>query len=151
MTYHPATTLSLDLLADWRWLLGGLPHLCGWASSGDLFYSDDRGRVWRLDTGAGETNLVAESSDSFEEMLLDPSCAEALLLLPVLRAFEMTNGPLSAGHCLGFTTLPVFGGAYTADNRYAISVVGHASFTGDMHRQIRDLPDGAVIRLKVIP
>jgi hypothetical protein len=45
----------------------------------------------------------------------------------------------------------VFGGAYTADNRYSIRIAEHASFTGDLHRQIRDLPDGTVVKRRVVP
>lgn len=107
--------------------------------------------MWRLDTGSGEPDLVADSSEAFERMLTDASVAEDLLLLPVVRTFEVVHGELAADHCLGFTTLPVFGGAYTADNRYALPVVEHASFTGDVHRQIRDHPDGTAIRLKTVP
>jgi hypothetical protein len=149
--FHPATSEIGDLLAEWRWLLGGRARVHGWSSAGDVFYADDRGRIWRLDTGAGESACVAESAEAFERALSDPAAAEELLLLPVVDAFEAARGRLNAGQCLGFATLPVFGGAYTADNRYPIAVVEHAAFTGDVHRQIRDLPDGASIELKVVP
>ena len=140
-----------DLLAAWRWLLGEEPRLVGWSSSGDLFYADGNAAVWRLDTGAGSTELVAASINEFESVLTDPRRREELLLLAVVRAFEAAAGKLSEGQCLGFTTLPVLGGAYWVENRYALSVVEHASFTGDVHRQIRDLPEGAKVRLEIVP
>jgi hypothetical protein len=45
----------------------------------------------------------------------------------------------------------VLGGSYSVENRYAISIAEHASFSGDLHRQIRDLPDGTAVRVKVVP
>ena len=149
--FHQNSSSTPDLLADWRWLLGGRPRLTGWSSAGDLFYFDEATRVCRLDTGSGEFVLIADSISDFNSQLDDPVKAEELLLLPVVRAFEAAHGPLPEGRCLGFTTLPVFGGAYSIENRYSISVIEHASFTGDLHRQIRDLPDGTAIRLKVVP
>jgi len=149
--FHSANSASADLLAEWRWLLGAHARLCGWSAAGDLFYSDEHGQVWRLDTGAGEPDSVASSDQAFEQLLGDPERADELLLLPVVRAFEELHGPLGEGRCLGFTTMPVFGGDYTVENRFTISVTEHASFTGDLHRQIRDLPDGTAIQLRVVP
>jgi len=95
--------------------------------------------------------LVAESPAAFELALANPPRAEDLLLLPVVHAFELAKGKLAPGCCLGFTTLPVFGGAYTAENRYAIRIVEYASLTGDLHRQIRDLPGGTEVHRRVVP
>lgn len=149
--FHPSTLGSADLLAEWRWLLGGQPRFRGWSAAGDLFYSDEHGQVWRLDAGAGQRECVASSDQAFEQLLADPQETEELLLLPVVRAFEELHGTLGDGHCLGFNTLPVFGGTYTVENRCVVLVAEHASFTGDVHRQIRDLPDGTAIRIKVVP
>ena len=149
--FHPATPATPDLLAQWRWLLGGRPRLYGWSTSGDLFYADSQGQLWRLDAGAGEIESVADSEGAFAAQLEDAEAAEALLLLPVVRDYEAAHGALADGQCLGYRTLPVFGGAYTTENRYALAVIEHASVTGDVHRQIRDLPDGAQVALRVIP
>ena len=148
---YPASSVTVDLLSAWRWLLGGRPRLHSWSAAGDLFYSDERGQVWQLDLGAGDAECVAESSAAFEQSLRDPDTADERLLLPVVREFEQVHGPLGPHRCLSFTTLPVFGGSYGIDNRYALAVVQHAAYTGDIHRQIRDLPDGTAIRLKVVP
>ena len=149
--FHHATPATPDLLAEWRWLLGGIPRLLGWSSSGDLFYVDERARACRLDTGSGDMEVIADSRTEFDSLLADGSRIDDLLLLPVVREFESAHGPLPEASCLGFTTLPVLGGSYSVENRYVISIAEHAAFTGDVHRQIRDLPDGTAIRLKVVP
>jgi hypothetical protein len=149
--FYPKTPSTADLLAEWRWLLGGRPRLLGWSSAADLFLVDEGSRACRLDTGTAEIEIVAGSAAAFEALLHDAERADDLLLGAVVRQFESVHGTIGEGHCLGFTTLPVLGGAYTVENRVVISIVEHAALTGDLHRQLRDLPDGTAIRLKVIP
>ena len=83
-------------------------------------------------------------------MLENPSEAARLLLAPVIAEFVRLHGPFPLGTCLGFTQLPVLGGAYTIENRYRLSAVEHFSLTGDLHRQLRDLPDGAKVRIRTV-
>lgn len=148
--YHSARDHQ-DLLTNWRWLIGGLPTLLGWSSAGDLFVAQPSGVVQRIDTGYGELEPVAESIAQFEEALRDPEVEWELCLLPVVRQFEQEHGPLLGDECLGFTTLPIFKGSYAADNRFRLGIGEHAAFTGDLHGKLRDLPDGAPVRLKIIP
>jgi hypothetical protein len=44
----------------------------------------------------------------------------------------------------------ILGGQYTFDNLYAGSPLEGMTFKGDLAMQIRDLPDGTKIRLRVI-
>ena len=140
-----------DLLANWRWLLGGYARLLGWSSSGDLFVIDPCGVVSRLDAGGGDLEPVAATAADFHRLLHDPEGVDDLLLLPVVRAFERRYGPLRPGECLGFTTLPILGGGYTAENRFRLPIVEHAAVTGDLHRQLRDLPDGTKVSVRIVP
>jgi hypothetical protein len=142
---------SADLLQEWRWLIGGHPRTIGWSLSGDVFYQDFEGRVWHLDTGAGETELVAASRDAFFDLLSNSATEAELLLRPVVEDFVDNHGPLLADECLGFTRLPILGGTYSAENRYRLSMTEHAAVTGDMHRQLRDLPDGTAVRVTTVP
>jgi hypothetical protein len=142
--------LTADLISNWRWLLGGSARLLGWTSSGDLLIVDTKGVVTRVDTGGGDLEPCASSIGEFYRGLEDHGLSEGILLLSVVREFEARYGPLGPAECLGFITLPVFGGAYSIENRRRVPIAEHASFTGDVHRQIRDLPDGAQVSFKVI-
>ena len=139
-----------DPLAEWRWKLGGSSKVIALSRSGDAFVLQPDGSVSWLDTGAGEVSPVAPSREEFGRMLESPSNATRLLLAPVVEEFVRLHGPFPAGTCLGFTQLPTLGGAYTVDNRYRLSAVEHFAVTGDLHRQLRDLPDGAKVRLRVV-
>jgi len=148
--YHSAEDQQ-ELLANWRWLLGGLPRLLGWSSSGDLFVAQPSGVVHRLDTAFGALDPVAETVADFERALEDPELVWDMCLVPVVRQFEDEHGPLLEHECLGFTTLPILGGSYAVDNRYRIAIGEHAAFTGNLHAQLRDVPDGAKVRLRIDP
>jgi hypothetical protein len=148
--FHESDSTA-DLLEGWRWLLGGTARLLGWAESGDLFVIDAKGVVLHLDTGSGDLEPCASSVPEFYRELENGESTERLLLLPVVREFAVRHGRFRPGECLGFTTLPVFGGDYSVENRFRLSVAEHAAFTGDVHRQIRDLPDGAQVSARVIP
>src|SRR6185503_15095204 len=145
---HEASASDQRLLAEWRWLTGGLPRLLAWSSGGDLFVSNPDGSVAMIDCGAGELAVVARSEAEFRTHMLDERQADEMLQRPVVEAFEAHHGQLAPDQCLGYTKLPILGGEYTVGNRFSLSIAEHASFTGDLHRQIRDLPDGSQVTLK---
>jgi hypothetical protein len=149
--FYETPTTTADLLAEWRWLIGGHPIQVGWSLSGDLFFTDREGRVCRLDTGGGDVEVVAESHSDFHQQLSDPARADEILLTKVVQSYEAHHGKLGEGRCLGFIVLPVLGGTYSDENRRAINIAEHAGFTGDVFRQIRDLPDGTKVRFQIDP
>jgi hypothetical protein len=139
-----------DPLADWRWKIGGGATIVALSRSGDAFVAQADGKVWWLDTGAGELEQVAASRTEFAELLTDPANASRLLLTPVVEEFVRLHGPFPSGKCLSFTQLPVLGGSYSIENRWLAPAVEHFGVTGDMHRQIRDVPDGAKVQIRVV-
>jgi hypothetical protein len=116
-----------------------------------LFLAGANGQIMLLDPGGGDIEVVAESISAFRSLLVDPQHAPNLLQEPVVRAFEEQHGPMAAGHCLSYTQLPVLGGAYSSENRFTLSIGEHAAVTGEMHRQLRDLPDGAKVKVRIVP
>jgi hypothetical protein len=148
--FHQASTKHA-LLEPWRWLIGGAPTLVGWSAGGDMFIEQADGKIAMIDLGAANVSVVADGKAEFRAQLATPRGAAELLQLAVVEAFVSTHGALHRDCCLGYTTLPALGGSYTVDNRYSVRIEEHAAFTGDVHRQIRDLPDGAKVTIKIVP
>ena len=140
-----------DLLAEWRWKIGGGPRTVVLSRSGDAFVAKQDGTVDWLDCGAGTCEQVAGSLDEFWQLLETPTRSRELLLTPVIEEFISRHGPFPPATCLGFTTLPILGGSYALDNRFLISATEHLAGTGDLNRQIRDIPDGTAVRIKIVP
>jgi hypothetical protein len=138
-----------DPLAEWRWRIGGGAKIVALSRSGDAFVSQSDGKVWWLDTGAGELEEVATSAEAFFELLADSSEANRLLLGAVVEQFIRLHGAFPAGKCLGFTQLPMLGGSYALENRWLAPAIEHFGVTGSMHRQLRDVPDGTKVDIRV--
>jgi len=95
--FYETPAKTSDLLAQWRWLIGGHPVQLGWSSSGDLFFSDRNGRVCRVDTGGGEVAIVGASLSDFHQAISDPARADEIFLIPVVRTYEAQHGKLKQG------------------------------------------------------
>jgi len=139
-----------DLLAEWRWKVGGAATLLHVSRSGDAFGTHPDGHVWWLDTGGGELAEVAGSVTAFEALINDAAVAARLLLSPVVMEFVRLHGPFPVGRCLGYTMLPVLGGTYTVENRWLAPIHEHFGVTGELHRQLRDFPDGTPVQIRLL-
>lgn len=138
------------LLASWAWLLPR--ELTVWVVNrfGDLFVVLDDGSVWRLDLGAGTFEKTAADRDEFCDHIDEGDNADTWLLVPLVDRLVAAGKVLSPGRCYGFRIPPVVGGAYSVDNINPLPVAEVYGWSGSFHEQIRDLPDGAEIELKVI-
>lgn len=152
---HLVADVSLEdvsaALSAWSWLLKDRtwrPLLVG--AAGDVFLANTEG-VFRLDTGVGELERIAENEIGFHDSLMDPALIHDWLLEPVVEELRAGGKELGPGQCYSFTILPVFEeGSYKADNRFLLPVLEHLRVTGDVHSQINGLTDGDKVRIKVV-
>jgi hypothetical protein len=54
------------------------------------------------------------------------------------------------GQCFGYKSQLTAGGSLEPANVYVATTAEYISFMGDFHYQIRDVPDGTTVTLKVI-
>ena len=137
-----------SLLSEWRWFVGEVQRVLLVSASGDLFLTDPDGKVFWLETGSGRLDQVAASVADFEAALADEINQQKWLLAEVVEALRSKGVSLGPGQCYGFCMLAVLGGAYDGDNRVAVTAREHFGFTGYLHGQIKDLPDGTQVKLK---
>ena len=158
MHIAPPSAASHPLLIDpqpsylegWRWMVGEEATLVAASVAGDLFFRDREGRVHWIDTGAGSVQTVADDAASFARKLLTGEFSGDFLLESAVNDALRAHGPFGAGRCLGFKTLPVFGGDYGGANRVPMSANEHFAFTGHVHRKIDGLPDGTAVELETL-
>jgi Domain of unknown function (DUF1851) len=137
-------------LSAWSWLLEDgrwSPLLVG--AAGDVFLASPAG-VFRLDTGVGELERIAENESMFQRSLHDPALVHDWFLEPVIDELRANGTKLRPGQCYSYAILPVFEqGSYKAENRFALPVVEHLRVTGEIHLQVKGLTDGGRVRIKV--
>jgi hypothetical protein len=139
-----------SLLKEWRFLLPTQFRVWLLTRTGDLFITVPDGSIHMLDVGAGTLTRVAESRDAFLTRIDEPGVAEDWLMIPIVDQLVASGVVLVTGQCYSFQQLPVFGGAYTPDNRMAFPIREHFGAWGSVHRQIADLPDGSEVIFKPV-
>lgn len=138
------------LLAAWAWRLPPEFSVRLVNRFGDLFLSLPDGSVRMLDVGGGLLERIADSWDDFREGLLDPDTAENFLLIPLVDAAVQAGLHLAPDRCYCFKRPVVLGGEYAPSNVGTISIDEHYAFTGSLHEQLRDLPDGTPIEFEIV-
>ena len=115
---------------------------------GDAFVVADDGTVHMLERASHSAQLIAWSEEEFWREIEDDS--QGWQLRRLADECRLAGKILADGQCYSFTTLPVLGGDYTVENVWIIRWEEWFSFTAEIFQQIRDLPDGATVRLDVV-
>jgi T6SS immunity protein Tdi1, C-terminal len=133
------------LLSDWRWLVPESLRPFSLTMFGDWFFEDSAGRVIFLDTVAAQLSEIAPSRQAFlteraRQENLDQWFMADLALLCWERGLR--PGP---GQCLSFKIAPVLSGPLEVDNIEVCDLMVHESIQAQIHRGVKDLPEGTVI------
>jgi Domain of unknown function (DUF1851) len=133
------------LAKDWRWLVD-LDHqsLLAISPFGDLLLRDDTGEISLLDINLGV--LEYAPTNGTDPASLFPIAFDDR----IARDYRAAGLFLQPGKCYGLKIACVTGGSFEIDNIYIASVAEYVSFLGDFHYQIKDIPDGTKVKLKVV-
>ena len=123
------------------WLVNRFADLC-------LVFPD--GAVHLLDIGLGTLTRVAESRDDFCRQCDETETAAEWLMIPLVDRMVAAGMTLQPGQCYGFKRPSVLGGDYTVENMAPISIADYLGAYGSIHEQLRDLPDGTEVVVKVV-
>lgn len=137
------------VFASWSWLLPKTFTLWLVNRFADLFVVLADGSVHMLDVGAGTFDRVAASRDEFCTRIDDPETAAGWLMIPLVDRLVEAGVRLGPGQCYGFKTPPVLGGEYAVKNIGPLALADYLGAYGSLHSQLKDLPDGTQVELKV--
>jgi hypothetical protein len=151
LTITPDEDAIVAFASAWAWLLSVPFEPLLFSALGDVFLRDDTGEVFWLDTGTAELSRVATSEAEFAEHLAGE--AGVYWLMPdLVEELAAAGKILRPGWCYTFVILPIFKeGGYQVDNLNPVPAAEHLSLTGEMHQQLRALPDGAKVKLQIVP
>ncbi|WP_146392735.1 T6SS immunity protein Tdi1 domain-containing protein [Allorhodopirellula solitaria] len=135
-------------LVEWGWLL---PPKCipiCVTCFGDVFLTAESG-VYLLDLEEAAFDRYCETESSLLRTLSQDDDADVLLyssLVDRLRCVGLSIDPL---RCYHFKMPTILGGEVDVDNVGTNTIDERVRFCGDLHRQIKDLPDGTPVRFRV--
>jgi hypothetical protein len=144
-------TIPLDnvdmnsLLEWWRWLVDPSLEPQVMTALGDLFLRHPDGRIFRLDTGWGKLTEVAKDEDDFHRLRMQPQNAMTWFAPQIVGELLTRGLRLRRGECFGYRVPLVLGGEYTPDNFDSTYLEVHFGILGQIHFQVKDLPDGTPI------
>lgn len=134
----------------WRSAYDGMADGC-------LFFAEDAfggqftlksGGIYQFDPETASQELLASDLESWAEALL--SDYEVLTGYPLAHQWQARHGPLPSGKRL-VPKLPfVVGGEFSIENLYLLDAVKGMQLRGSIATQIRDLPDGAELKLEIV-
>jgi hypothetical protein len=139
------------LLANWRRLCPSKTTLLARNVFGDLFLQDETGTIYRLNTDGGSLSKVADSATEFLQMAQTQEKRQEWFMENDARAYAKKGFAPNSLQCIGFAIPAVFaeGGRHTKP--YLIDIYEHLAFLGDLHQQMKDMPDGTKVRLQISP
>jgi hypothetical protein len=149
LTFTPSEDAIAQLAAAWKWLLKDPYTPVLFSTIGDMFFVRDAGDVWWLNTGTAEVTRVADHIDQFNDRLGTDIVDEWFLPLLVEQLHVAGKVP-EEGECYTYVRLPIFEeGRYEVDNMNAVPASEHFSLTGEMHQQLRMMPDGNQVSVTI--
>ena len=94
--------------------------------------------------------IVASNRDELDRLSQDQDFLADWYMTTLVEQAKESVGPLTAGRKYCLVIPGALGGAYDSSNIKSVPLVELIRFSGDVGQQIRDLPDGAQIELRVV-
>jgi hypothetical protein len=141
----------LDTIRNaWGWI--GLDPAAVVATNafGNLIVCATDGAHWRICPEEWSCELIARSAAEFAALSSDDEFRTDWEMAPLVELARQQLGPLPDGRCYCLKLPAVIGGRYEAANLGIIALVELISFAGDMAQQIKDVPDGDQIEIKIV-
>ncbi len=152
LTIDPEGIDPVALLADWEWAMESLMLPVLVTVMGDVFAQSDSGEVCFVDVVGGEVVPVCDSSETFEEALDDDEFVAEFFYPQRVQELRDAGLKLSGRQVFSHKLPLVVGGEDEVANFETADAIVHVSIHGQIHRQVKDLPDGAEIgEIEIIP
>jgi len=139
-----------DLLSCWKWCIGEMNRVVLISSMGDFFLLGKDDAIYWLQTDCGTLTKVAENLNAFNIFLTDEDCIDNWFLPLLVEKLILSGKVPGDNEVYSFKRLPILGGDYTVENIEVTNMSVHFSFMGLICEQIKDLPDGTHVTLKVV-
>ena len=117
---------------------------------GNLLIRDNGGQIWRLCPEDLSCRVVADSEQAYASLLKDEEFTVDWEMGKLVSIAKAKLGSLKEGYRYCLKLPAILGGDYVESNLGVVPLPQLIRFSGDMAKQIKDLPDGTQVRLKVV-
>jgi hypothetical protein len=150
LSFLPSDEALAELHKAWAWFLPKTFKPIMASTLGDIFFQQDGEAIFWLNTGTAEITQVAKSHAEFLEILKTEK-ADEWFMPGLIQQLKDAGNILKPDYCYTYVTLPIFKeGKYEASNLNPVPVKEHFGITGTIHHQIREVPDGGRVKIKIV-
>jgi hypothetical protein len=134
----------------WGWIGLDPLEVVGENDFGNLIIKDVRGRYWRMTPEECTCEVIAVDRQALDALTTDQEFLHDWYMTSLVEIANQSCGPLvdDRKYCLKIPGL--LGGEYVAKNLGTVPVIELLRISGDIARQVRDLPDGAQVSLQIV-
>jgi hypothetical protein len=143
----PMASLLEVLRASWSWVLVQPTRVLARNRFGNVLVELGDASVWRVCPEDLTATEVATSVAALDTLWADEEFQTDWAVEAWIEAAESALGPLGENQCYGFKVWPVLGAPYEVENMVIKPVSEWLAVSGDVGRQVKDLPPGTQIRL----
>jgi hypothetical protein len=144
-------TMLDTIRKTWGWIVLDPVEVVAMNPFGNVIVRAADGIYWRICPEELSCRQIAQSADELKALLGDEEFQTDWEMAHLVELARQKLGPLAEGRCYCLKLPAVVGGSYDATNQRAIALEELIAFSGDIDEQIKDLPDGAQIEIKIIP
>ena len=134
----------------WSWI-GLIPsEVIASNAFGNVIVCDQAGRYWRICPEELTCQIVANSKAELDTLLVDPEFIADWEMPALVEIACASLGPLSPDRCYCLKMPALLGGEYRAENLGTNSRTELIAFSGDVAEQIKNVPDGGKVEIRVV-
>lgn len=117
---------------------------------GNVIFRDQGGAFWRICPEDLSIALIATDPEEFDFVRTEKEFEVDWSMVQLVASARSKFGKLESEQVYCLKLPAALGGQYDLSNMGIVKLKELIQLTGDLARQIKDLPDGAKVRLKII-
>lgn len=145
LTISPEGIDMDSLLTEWTWAMPEPMRPVLLTAMGDAFAQGESGAAYFIDMIEGQIRPVADDGDSFQALLRNNPFVTQHMFPSRIVELRKAGLTLPPRHVYSYKQLLVLGGNDDLSNMETTDASVHISIHGQVHRQVKDLPEGTPI------
>ena len=139
-----------EIVESWGWVGVKPTEIIAENEFGNLIIKDAENKFWRLCPEDVYCEVVAESIDDYNKLINDDEFLNDWNMVVMVDEATKKLGMLKEGYKFCLAIPGILNGEYAGNNIKTAPFDEIIKWSGDLGKQIKDLPDGAEVKLKVI-
>lgn len=132
---------------NWSWLGICAVEMLNQNKFGNIVFRNQDGTIWRLIPENPECLIIAETESEYQALKEDAEFQVDWQMSTLVEMGERKFGELGEGMTFCLKIPSIIGGQFTLDNIGTILQSEQIKLSGDIARQINNMPDGTKVKL----